>query len=421
MVGSPADHPAPPRRPRRHRLPGPAGQRDRPDPDPTPEAAPGGRRSSTRSPRPPRCARGEVLRVEPRVPVYDDAHARRRAAARRRPRRTTRRPARSPCFAVNRSTDEPSSSGLDLRGSRRGLPGRRGHRSLVRRRRPRHEHRADSPTGSSPGPPDIDRWTAVAARPAPAGLLDRHPAPATVSDRSPNRPRSATHAPATPSASPTRRRPAQPARLPRRLGAAPLLLLAGCGSGPGLGAPAAVRRRVHREVRPARRWTLDYWNGFTGGDGPTMQALVKSSTAATRTSPSRTTRSSGPTSTSGSPPPPRPAAGPDVGVMHLDQLATNAARSVIVPLDDVAEAARPVARATSPRPCGSPGIYNGKRYGIPLDVHSLAMYYNKDHFEKAGIAERADGRRHAGRGVPEAEGRRASSSRSGCRTSGRRT
>ena len=39
VVGQPADHAAAARRPRRHRLPGPAGQRDRPDPD----RRPGGR------------------------------------------------------------------------------------------------------------------------------------------------------------------------------------------------------------------------------------------------------------------------------------------------------------------------------------------------------------------------------------------
>jgi hypothetical protein len=32
-------------------------------------------------------------------------------------------------------------------------------------------------------------------------------------------------------------------------------------------------------------------------------------------------------------------------------------------------------------------VYEDKRYGVPLDVHSLAMYYNTEHFEKAGITE----------------------------------
>ncbi|MCU1432091.1 MAG: transporter substrate-binding protein, partial [Actinotalea sp.] len=33
------------------------------------------------------------------------------------------------------------------------------------------------------------------------------------------------------------------------------------------------------------------------------------------------------------------------------------------------------------------GVYQDKRYGIPLDVHSLAMYYNTEHFAAAGITE----------------------------------
>ena len=105
--------------------------------------------------------------------------------------------------------------------------------------------------------------------------------------------------------------------------------------------------------------------------------------------------------------------------MHLDQLATNAARSVIVPLDDLAEALDLSESDFAPSVWG-PGIYKGKRYGIPLDVHTIAMYYNKDHFEKAGISEAptdAASLDEAARSCRQP----GSSSRSGCRTSGRRT
>jgi multiple sugar transport system substrate-binding protein len=78
--------------------------------------------------------------------------------------------------------------------------------------------------------------------------------------------------------------------------------------------------------------------------------------------------------------------GPEVGVMHLDQLATNAVRQVIVPLDDVAEEIGLAASDFTPA-VWEPGIYDGSRYGIPLDVHSLAMYWNTEHFDKAGITE----------------------------------
>jgi multiple sugar transport system substrate-binding protein len=78
--------------------------------------------------------------------------------------------------------------------------------------------------------------------------------------------------------------------------------------------------------------------------------------------------------------------GPDVGVMHLDQLSTNAARGVIVPIDDLADELGLTADDFTEEVWDA-GIYNDARYGIPLDVHSLAMYYNTDHFAAAGITE----------------------------------
>jgi multiple sugar transport system substrate-binding protein len=70
--------------------------------------------------------------------------------------------------------------------------------------------------------------------------------------------------------------------------------------------------------------------------------------------------------------------------MHVDQLATNAAHDAIVPLDDLvtdlglqeADFAPEVWRATE---------FRGKRYGVPLDTHPLAMYANPGVLEKAGL------------------------------------
>jgi multiple sugar transport system substrate-binding protein len=132
--------------------------------------------------------------------------------------------------------------------------------------------------------------------------------------------------------------------------------------------------------------TLAYWNGFTGGDGPFMQDLVdqfeeehpnitiESNTIQWADFYQRV-----------------PAAvnaneGPDVGVMHLDQIATNAARNVIVPVDEVAENLD-LSEDDFTEEVWNAGIYNDARYGIPLDVHSLAMYYNTEHFTAAGITE----------------------------------
>jgi multiple sugar transport system substrate-binding protein len=132
--------------------------------------------------------------------------------------------------------------------------------------------------------------------------------------------------------------------------------------------------------------SLAYWNGFTGGDGPAMDALVKEFQSANEKITIEANTIEWGDFYQQLPAATRAGKGPDVGAMHLDQLATNAARQVIVPLDDLAEALELDESAFAPA-VWEPGIYNGARYGIPLDVHSLAMFYNTDHFKEAGIAE----------------------------------
>jgi multiple sugar transport system substrate-binding protein len=132
--------------------------------------------------------------------------------------------------------------------------------------------------------------------------------------------------------------------------------------------------------------TLSYWNGFTGGDGPFMKQMVADFM---KENPKITVK---PNTVEWAQYYQRmPAAvtagkGPDVGVMHLDQLATNAARKVIVPVDDLAKSLD-LSEADFTTEVWEAGIFQDARYGIPLDVHSLGMYYNTDQFEKAGVSE----------------------------------
>lgn len=130
---------------------------------------------------------------------------------------------------------------------------------------------------------------------------------------------------------------------------------------------------------------LSFWNGFTGGDGPYMKAMVKKFNAEHENIVIKdntiqwgdyygklaTAVSSG--------------NGPDVGVMHIDTLAGFAARGVLAPLDDFA-AAVGLEEADFDSVVWNAGTYSGKRFGIPLDVHPLGFYYNKGLFDKAGIA-----------------------------------
>jgi multiple sugar transport system substrate-binding protein len=132
--------------------------------------------------------------------------------------------------------------------------------------------------------------------------------------------------------------------------------------------------------------TLSYWNGFTGGDGPFMKKMV----AAFMKENSKITVKAN-TVEWAQYYQRMPAAvtanrGPDVGVMHVDQLATNAARRIVVPVDDLASSLGLAEDDFSP-PVWQAGIYQDKRYGIPLDVHSLGMYYNTGQMEQAKVTE----------------------------------
>jgi multiple sugar transport system substrate-binding protein len=78
--------------------------------------------------------------------------------------------------------------------------------------------------------------------------------------------------------------------------------------------------------------------------------------------------------------------GPDVGAMHIEQLATQAVRQTINPLDDVVTQLE-LAAGDYPEQVWNQGVYQGKRYGIPLDVHSLGSYANTALLAEGGVQE----------------------------------
>ena len=120
---------------------------------------------------------------------------------------------------------------------------------------------------------------------------------------------------------------------------------------------------------------LSFWNGFTGGDGPFMKGMVEefnkanpNVTVSMNTLQWADYYAKVPNAVSS-------GAGPDVGIMHIDQLATNAARRVIIPLDEVASGLQ-LTEADFAPVVWNAGIYQDKRYGIPLDIHPLGFYGN---------------------------------------------
>jgi multiple sugar transport system substrate-binding protein len=131
---------------------------------------------------------------------------------------------------------------------------------------------------------------------------------------------------------------------------------------------------------------LAFWNGFTGGDGPFMRDMVKQFNSENQNINVKMVVQQWADYYQKVPTAVASGRGPDVGVMHVDTLATNAARNVILPLDDVAESLQ-LQEGDFAQTIWDAGMYKDQRYGIPLDMHPLGFYYNTEHLEKAGVAD----------------------------------
>ena len=185
--------------------------------------------------------------------------------------------------------------------------------------------------------------------------------------------------------------------LPHRVGCRGLLAGAGaagtalsaaaCSGGQSIGgadeAPQAASETFVAEY-DGPEVTITFWNGFTGGDGPYMKQLVKEFTEA---NPKITVKQSSlewpdfyskvVTATDA-------GSGPDVAAMHLDQLASFASRGTIVPLDNLAEALELSEDDFTPA-VWQGGVFKEQRYGIPLDMFTVAQYWSTDLLSAAGL------------------------------------
>ena len=166
----------------------------------------------------------------------------------------------------------------------------------------------------------------------------------------------------------------------RRRRSAPRCLLAACGGGTDT-PPGAGGGRGGGEFAEGKEYTgpnvsLAFWNGFTGGDGPFMQKLVDQFNAEHQNIKVSMNMIQWADFYPKVPTAVQSGNGPDVAIMHHRPAGHQR---------------RPPGRSsrwtTSP-PCWSwprsdfvpavwsAGVYKDKRYGLPLDVHPLALYYN---------------------------------------------
>jgi multiple sugar transport system substrate-binding protein len=163
-------------------------------------------------------------------------------------------------------------------------------------------------------------------------------------------------------------------------GAGAGLVLAGCGGS----STDLEKAGSGGESYNGPKVSLSFWNGFTGGDGPYMQKLIEEFNSQQKNIDVSMNTVVWATYYQKVPAAVQSGKGPDLGIMHIDQLPTNAARGVILALDDVANELN-LKKSDFAPVVWDAGVYDGKRYGIPLDIHPLGFYYNMGTMEKAGL------------------------------------
>ena len=127
---------------------------------------------------------------------------------------------------------------------------------------------------------------------------------------------------------------------------------------------------------------LDYWNPFTGPDGPFMGEIVDNFNAEhPNIEVIMTTQSEYYTQLATA------AASntlPQVAIVHADQVATQAFRNILRPIDELV-AGMNVDAGDFPEEVWNAGEVSGQRYAIPLDIHPMVLFYNADLLLEAGV------------------------------------
>lgn len=133
---------------------------------------------------------------------------------------------------------------------------------------------------------------------------------------------------------------------------------------------------------------ITYWNGFSGPDGEFMtqmvntfnqeneQGVVVNMTIQPASDYYNTVNAASASRTL-----------PDVIQVHLDQVATQAVRGTIRPMDEALLSELGVSADDYPEAVWNGTQYNGERYSLPLDIHPLVMWYNRDAWEAAGLED----------------------------------
>lgn len=159
------------------------------------------------------------------------------------------------------------------------------------------------------------------------------------------------------------------------------MLLAACGTPAATQAPAQPAAE-QPAADACGTVELQYWNPFTGPDGPFMGEMVDAFNAehpeikVTMTSQGEyytqlATAAAADTL-------------PDVAILHADQVATHVFRNMLRPMDALI-AEMDISGDDYPAGVWNAGEVAGSRYSIPLDIHPMTAFYNADLFAEAGF------------------------------------
>lgn len=157
---------------------------------------------------------------------------------------------------------------------------------------------------------------------------------------------------------------------------AAVLALAGCtGQGSGGGGD---------DTNADGKVVLDFWNGFTGPDGPALQQVVDDFNASqdeievkTNIMPWDTLYQKVLTSVASND-------GPDIIAMSATRMPQFASEGLFMPLDDYYDDAANESDALTAAAVEA-SMFEGQNYGVPVNFTPMMMYYNKDLFTAAGL------------------------------------
>ncbi len=132
---------------------------------------------------------------------------------------------------------------------------------------------------------------------------------------------------------------------------------------------------------------VEFWGGWTAGDGDIMQELVDQFNAEYPEIQVNLTRQQWSplfdafvvSSSAGE--------SPDILAMHPQEMPQFVELELLDPLDDIIAESEMMNVEDYLDAAVQPNIYKGALYGLPLDIHMHGLYYNLDLFEEAGIEE----------------------------------